>query len=205
MAGRKIGILVAALIAAVAVPAIAQMGFSESYTFLKAVRERDGATADGILANPSSTAVNARGDDGQGALHILVRGRDSTWLGYLLSHGARPDIQDGQGMTPLAIAAQIGWIEGASTLLDHGANPNLANSRGETPLMFAVRGVNLGMVRLLMNHHADPNQTDNVQGYSAIDYAQQDRRAATILQVMRRPAGAPSTATTAVRPAPQPR
>jgi ankyrin repeat protein len=202
MAGRKLGALMAALIAVIAVPALAQMGFSDGYSFLKAVRSRDGNTVDGFLSNPSSTVVNARGDDGQGALHIVVRGRDGTWLSYLLSHGARPDIQDRDGNTPLLLAAQIGWVEGADVLLQRGANPNLANSQGETPLIYAVRAVNLRMVRLLMNHNADPNQTDNLQGYSAIDYAEQDRRAAAILQVLRGQGhGAPAVG----NPAPQPR
>jgi ankyrin repeat protein len=184
MAGNRVRALVAALFVLIATPVVAQMGFSDGYTFLKAVRERDGATAERFLSNPSSTVVNARGDDGQGALHILVRGRDLTWLGFLLQHGARPDIQANDGSTPLIIAAQIGWRDGAEELLNHGANPNMGNSQGETPLMFAVRTLNLAMVRLLMQHHANPNQTDNVSGNSAIDYAQQDRRASAILQVL---------------------
>jgi ankyrin repeat protein len=188
MAGRTTGLLVAALVAAVATPVLAQMGFSDGYSFLKAVRARDGATVENLISDPSSTVINTRGDDGQAALHIVVRGRDSTWLNYLLSPGARPDIQDGDGATPLIIATQIGWREGVEALLRHGANPNFSNGQGETPLMFAVRNNDLAMVRLLMANHADPNQTDNVQGYSAMDYAEQDRRAAAILQVLRRPA-----------------
>ena len=45
--------------ALVAVPLAAQ-SFSEGFTFLKAVRERDGATAERILSNPASTAINHR-------------------------------------------------------------------------------------------------------------------------------------------------
>ena len=70
---------------------VAAQSFSEGYTFLKAVRERDGATAERILSNPSSTAVNVRDPGtGESALHILVRGRDSAWLGFMLGRGARP-------------------------------------------------------------------------------------------------------------------
>ena len=203
MSRRTLGAFAAALLVIAAVPALAQMGFSEAYTFLKGVRERDANTVNGILANPSTTSINARGDDGQGALHILVRGRDATWLGFLLSRGARPDIQDNHGTTPLMMAAQIGWIEGADLLLQNGANPNLANSRGETPLMFAVHNVSLPMVRLLMSHNANPNQTDNVQGYSALDYARQDRRAAAIVQALS--GQGRGAARTPVPPGPEPR
>ncbi len=172
-----------AVLALLAVPAVAQQGFSESYNFLKGVRERDASAVQAIASRPSNPVLNARDQgSGEGALHILVRGRDLTWLNFLLGRGARPDLQANDGTTPLILAAQIGWRDGAEQLLARGANPNLANSRGETPLIFAVQRRDLPMVRLLLSQRADPNQTDNVSGYSAIDYARQDRRAAAILR-----------------------
>jgi ankyrin repeat protein len=189
----RLGIAVLALIAA---PLGAQ-SFSEGFTFLKAVRERDGATAERILANPSSTAVNARDSaTGEGALHILVRGRDLTWLSFMLSRRARPDAQSNDGATPLILCAQIGWADGAQELLARGANPNLGNRRGETPLIIAAQTRDVAMVRLLLAGRADPNQSDHVSGNSAIDYARQDARAAQVLRLLeqaassRRPPGA---------------
>ena len=87
MARTKTLLLAAALAAAIAVPVAAQ-SFSEGFTFLKAVRERDGNTAERIISNPGSTAINTR-DPGSGetALHILVRGRESSWLSYMLGRG----------------------------------------------------------------------------------------------------------------------
>jgi ankyrin repeat protein len=172
----------AAIVALIATPLVAQ-SFSEGYTFLKAVRERDGNVAERILANPSSTAINYRDPStGESALHILVRGRDLTWLGFMLSRGARPDSQSNDGTTPLILAAQLSWIEGAGQLLARRANPNLANRSGETPLIVAVQRRDIQMVRMLLGQHADPNQTDNLSGNSAIDYARQDPRAAMILR-----------------------
>jgi ankyrin repeat protein len=173
--------LCAVLLALLATPVVAQ--FSDGYTFLKAVRDRDGAKAESVLANPASTAVNARDpSSGEGALHILVRGRDLTWLGFMLSRGARPDIQSNDGSTPLLLCAQIGWIEGAEQLLARHANPNLGDRGGQTPLIVAVQRRDIQMVRLLLSQHANPNQTDNLSGNSAIDYARQDPRAAAILR-----------------------
>jgi hypothetical protein len=174
--------LAAAIVALIATPLVAQ-SFSEGFTFLKAVRDRDGSVAERILAHPSSTAVNARdASTGEGALHILVRGRDLTWLAYLLSKGARPDMQSNDGTTPLILCAQLGWGEGATQLLLRGANPNLGNRSGETPLIVAVQRRDIQMVRLLIGQHADPNLTDNLSGNSALDYARQDPRAAAILR-----------------------
>ncbi|HEX8644369.1 MAG TPA: ankyrin repeat domain-containing protein [Allosphingosinicella sp.] len=181
--------LFAAVLAIAAVPAFAQ--FSESFNFLKAIRERDNVKVSQIVANPSSTAINARDRaTGEGALHILVRGRDLAWLVYILSHGARPDLQDNRGNTPLMAAAQIGWAEGAEALLARRASVDLANSRGETPLILAVQRRDIAMVRVLMARGADPSRTDNVAGYSALDYARRDNRAGPLLRLLeaRRPA-----------------
>ena len=167
-------------------PAAAQ--FSESYNFLKAVRERDGEKVAEIVANPSSTAINTREHgSGEGALHLLVRGRDLTWLNYLLSRGARPDLQDNQGNTPLHLAAGIGWAEGAQILLARRANVNLPNGRGETALILAVQRRDLALTRLLMSAGADPRRTDSVAGYSALDYARRDNRSAAILRILEAP------------------
>ena len=174
--------LTAFVLALIATPLVAQ-SFSEGFTFLKAVRARDGAAAERILSNPASTAVNARDPaSGEGALHILVRGRDLTWLGFMLSKGARPDIQSNDGTTPLILAAQLSWVDGAQQLLARRANPNLSNRSGETPLIVAVQRRDIQMVRLLISQRADPNRTDNLSGNSAIDYARQDPRAAAILR-----------------------
>src|SRR5437868_7717688 len=177
-------LLLAALAACIAAPLAAQ-SFSEGYTFIKAVRERDGPTVERILAIPGSTAINVRdGNTGETALHILVRGRDAAWLGYMLGHGARPDTTDREGNTPLILAAQVGWLDGADVLLGRRANPNLGNSRGETPLIFAVQRRDMPMVRLLLQNRANPNQTDHVSGNSPIDYARQDSRATAILRIL---------------------
>ena len=178
----------AAFAALIATPLAAQqMGYSEGYTFLKAVRERDGATAEQIIGRPGSTAINHRdASTGEGALHILARGRDLGWLSFMLRRGARPDIQSRDGTTPLILAAQIGWREGAQQLLASRANPNLGNGSGETPLILAVQRRDLQMVRLLISHRANPDQTDNVVGYSALDYARRDRRSTAILRELER-------------------
>ena len=189
---NKFSRLVAASIAlALAVPAAAQQTFSDSFTFLKAVRERDGEKVTNLVAEPGSIVINTRDrGSGEGALHIVVRGRDLNWLVFLLGKGARPDLQTNRGETPLTLAAQIGWVEGAEQLLAMRASVNLANGRGETPLILAAQRRDLAMVRLLLARGADPKKTDNVAGMSALDYARQDPRAGTVLKLLEAKAGA---------------
>lgn len=184
MARKFRELLIAGTLAAFAAPAGAQ-SYSDHYKFIKAVRERDGAEATSLLATPGSVLVNAKDrETGDGAVHIVTRERDLTWLAFLLGKDARIDLQNEEGMTALALAAQIGWSEGAQLLLDARAKADLENDRGETPLMFAVRRRDLPMVRLLVGKGADPHKTDSLTGYSALDYAKRDSRSAAIVKVL---------------------
>ncbi|HEX8642230.1 MAG TPA: ankyrin repeat domain-containing protein [Allosphingosinicella sp.] len=177
----------AAALTLVAVP-LAGQNFSESFQFLKAIRDRNAQKVQEIASRPNPAVINTRdSSSGEGALHILVRGRDLTWLRFLLSRGARPDLAANDGTTPLILAAQLGWIDGAEALIARGANVNLGNRGGETPLIMAVQGGNLPMVRMLLAQGADPDQTDNVSGNSAVDYARQDRRLSAILRELETP------------------
>ena len=171
-------------LALAAVPASGQ-SFSDSYTFLKAVKERDGAKVSDLIGAPGSNVINTRDrTNGEGALHYVVRGRDISWLAFLLGKGARPDLQSNRGETPLTLAAQIGWLEGAEQLLLRRASVDLANGRGETALILATQRRDLPMVRLLLGRRADPKRTDNVAGMSALDYAKQDPRAGPVLKLI---------------------
>ncbi len=183
--GRGIGRALAAAALIVAVPAAAQ-NYSDGFTFLKAVKERDGNKVQALLGQPGSIVVNTRDRaNGEGALHYLVRDRDLTWVSYLLGKGARPDVQNQKGETPLLLAAQLGWLEGAELLLRMRASIDLANARGETPLILAVQRRDLPMVRMLLNEGANPKRTDNAAGLSALDYAQRDgARSAAILKLL---------------------
>lgn len=183
-------LVAAALAASAAVPLAAQQ-LPESTNFLKAVRNGDGDTVQSIVSNPSSIAINSRDPgNGEDALHIVVQRRDLNWLAFLLTKGARPDLQRNDGTTPLALAAQLGWIEGAEQLLARRAQVDLPNSRGETPLILAVQarqvpvGQRLAMVSLLTRLGADPNRQDSVAGYSALDYARQDGRIPEIVRAL---------------------
>ncbi len=183
---NKFGRLVAAsMVLVLAIPASGQQSVSASFNFLKAVRERDGDKVTNLVAEPGSIVINTRDrGSGEAALHIIVRGRDLNWLAFLLGKGARPDIQTNRGETPLTLAAQIGWVEGAEQLLAKRASVDLANGRGETPLILATQRRDISMVRLLLNRRADPKRTDNVAGMSALDYARQDPRAGAVLKLL---------------------
>lgn len=179
----------------VATPLAAQQQMtSDGYALLEAVRAKDGAKVDGLLPSINPILANTKDrTSGEGVLHIVVKRRDLPWLGYLIGKGARPDMQDRQGATPLSVAAQIGWVDGAQRLLTGRARVDLANMRGETPLMLAVMNRDAAMVRLLLANGANARKSDNVTGYSAIDHAKRDARAAAIVKLLEAPPEKPKS------------
>jgi uncharacterized protein len=174
----------AAALAMAAAPA-AHAQFSDSYNFLKAVKERKGEDAEKFINEPGSVIINTRDDvSGETALHIVVARRDSTWLGFLLAKGANPNIGDKKGVTPLMLSTQYGFAEGASLLLKHKAAVDGTNRSGETALIRAVQLRNAAMVRLLLKAGANPDKKDAVTGQSAREYAALDGRSNAILSII---------------------
>lgn len=172
----------------IAGPAAAQQMTSDGFAFLEAIKKQDGGKVTTLLEQPGTIIVNARErGSGDGGLHIVARDRNREWLGFLVGKGARVDLQNDQGMTPLAIAAQIGWVEGVEYLIARKASVDLANRRGETPLMLAVLRRDVPTIRVLLAAGADPLKTDNVSGYSALDHAKRDSRAGQIVAMLEEP------------------
>ena len=182
---RKAMPLLAMIGLLIAAPVAAQQFVSDSYSFLKNVRERDGDKVQKLLDKPSTTIILSRDvETGETALHIVAKRRDITWLQYILAKGADMNARDRDGNTALADSAQIGWPEGVRQLLEVGASVDLANNRGETPLILATNSHDLPTVRILIAGGADPRITDHVAGMSAHDYATRDGRSAAILKVL---------------------
>jgi uncharacterized protein len=153
-------------------PAAAQ--FSDSYKFLEGVRKKDGAVVTEYLNEPGSTLVNTRDrQTGDSALHIVTQRRDLAWIRYLIGNGADPNIRNEKGVTPLVLAANLGFVEGVEVLVNSGARVDEASQTGETPLIAAVHRHDIGVVRLLLKAGADPDRADN-SGRSARDYAALD-------------------------------
>jgi len=169
--GVKRGLIIAgAGLAMLASPLAAQFQ-SDGYKFIKAVRDRDGTVATQMLDEPGTTIVNAREvTTGETALHAVVQRRDLTWVKFLLQRGANPDIADKNGVYPIQIAAQLGFIEGVERLIEGGADVDVSDTTGETPLISAVHRRDLKMIEILVENGASPDRTDN-SGRSARDYA----------------------------------
>lgn len=174
----------AAALLAVAAPAAAQSQ-SDSYKFLQAVKDAKGEDVMAVLDKPGTTVINdLDASSGDGALHIVVRRGDGTYLRFLIGRGADVNRKNRGGDTPLMVAVENDEPAMIDTLVAAGANVNLANSHGETPLIRAVQRRDIDLVRQLLAAGADPDQSDVIAGLSARDYAHQDTRAPAIAKLI---------------------
>ena len=120
---------------------------------------------------------------------------DVTLMRLLLAHGADPNINTALGVTPLHVAAGIGWVEGITyewgekenveavkLLLDLGADVNAQAETGRTALHGAAHKGRSAVVQMLYDHGAklnvkDYGNTDNrgsklaVHTWEPVDYA----------------------------------
>jgi ankyrin repeat protein len=192
---RLVRVLLAASVVVSPVALSAQQ-MSESYEFLKAVREANGTKVTEMLDKPGSTIINTKDrGNGEGALHIVVKRNDATYVRFLASRGANLNLQDARGNTPLMLAVETNCFECLDALLKARANANLANASGETPLVRAVQNRNLEMVQRLLSSGANPDQADVIAGMSARDYARRDTRSPAITRLLE---AAPKASTRAV-------
>jgi ankyrin repeat protein len=149
-----------------------------------AVRKADGGKVSELLESRPEGLINARGDDGETALTVAIKNRSEDFTGFLLNKGADPNLAGKGGETPLVAAARAGFDTAIEWLLATGAKVDGANRQGETALIVAVQMHEPMIVRRLLAAGANPDKSDNVQGFSARDYATRDPRARDILKII---------------------
>jgi ankyrin repeat protein len=98
---------------------------------------------------------------------------DVELMKLLLAHGADPKIATEHNVTPLAVAAGIGWVEGVTyewsekesveavkMLLDLGLDPNATSDEGRAPLHGAAHKGRNAVVQMLVDAGAKLDQLD---------------------------------------------
>ncbi|MGN6278447.1 MAG: ankyrin repeat domain-containing protein [Sphingomonas sp.] len=184
MSSRRLSVLLLPLLLA-ANPAAAQMGKTDAYKFMEAVKNAKGQEVTDMLATPGNSLVNTQEPNtGDSALMIVVRRGDTTYTRFLLQQGANPNLRNKQGDTATMIAVTGNEEPCLQILIDDKANVNVANDRGETPLIRAVQLRNIQMVQELLKGGADPDQTDHLAGLSAREYAKRDTRSPVIAKLL---------------------
>ncbi|KAL2843946.1 ankyrin repeat-containing domain protein [Aspergillus pseudoustus] len=144
---------------------------------LWAARANHPATATRLITH----GANANSHDGDwniSALLLAARSGSQRIVELLLANGAKPDLANGDGETPLMEAAGRGH-EGIVRLLlldagGGGADPTVRDRQGFTAAAWAARGGQLGALKILLDRDRD---TDSDTGPAKnLEEAQQCRR-----------------------------
>ena len=101
----------------------------------------------------------------------IKKGKD--YIKLMLDHGAKVNLKDGNGETPLVCAAGGKDKSIVKLLLKHGAKVNLQSKDGTTALMKATQSGNFAIVEMLLKAGANPT-IRNDKGETALDLANSD-------------------------------
>jgi ankyrin repeat protein len=155
--------------------------------FIKLLIDK-GANVNARICGPQSTADKCTGDttetrtnftmqwlfeDGATAFLRAAQSGDVQLMKLLLAHGANPKIYTAHNVTPLAVAAGIGWVEGVTyewseaenveavkLCLDLGIDPNVADDEGRTSMHGAAHKGRTAVIQLLVDHGANMEAHD---------------------------------------------
>ena len=181
-------------LAAVATPALAQIGGYDGIQFVESVRKKEGDKITEAIRKNGPGIVNAKDVKGDTGLIVAITDRNEDFTAFLLNQGADPNLGGKGGDTPLIAAARVGYQDAAEWLLGQGAKVDGTNRMGETPLIIAVQQRQLAMVKMLLAAGANPDKADSAAGLSARDYAARDGRSREIIQAIEAKKPKPATA-----------
>src|SRR5204863_3124017 len=102
----------------------------------------------------------------------------------LLSRGAKADVVNTYGSSPLAEAVRVANVNLVGMLLDAGADANRANADGETPVMLAARTGAVKVAELLVRHGADVNAREQFRNQTALMWAAAEGHADMVAFIM---------------------
>jgi cytohesin len=125
--------------------------------------------------------VNAKGSDGNSALHMASAGDNFEVIELLVQKGADVNAQGKNAYTALMVVSSKGNLPAAKLFLKKGADVNARNSAGETALMLAALNGSAEMAELLIEHGADVN-AGNDRGITVLGYSFLDSRMSELLR-----------------------
>lgn len=161
---RCLGVSLSAVVASMAVVSAAN-----DLRLIDAIKSRNAAAVQSLITQ--KVDVNARQSDGATALHWAVHLSDTNTVDLLLRSGARADVADDTGVTPVYLACLNRQGALVERLLQSRANPNAALVSGETALMTCARTGEAAGVKALLARGANVNTKEPGHDQTALMWA----------------------------------
>jgi ankyrin repeat protein len=115
--------------------------------------------------------IDAKEPDGSTALMWATYKVDHELVRALLKAGAKANVTNNFGSSPLAEAVKLGDVELVRVLLDAGADADSPNQDNQTALMLASSIGSLPIAQLLIGKRADVNAVEGFRGQTALMWA----------------------------------
>jgi ankyrin repeat protein len=166
------------------ISATAQESMSDSYVFLKAVKDQDYGKVKVYLQKGAN--INTRGyDDGETAVYVAAKLRDSILMTFLMDGKAIMDIPiKSTGETALMVAVRLKARKVIDMLITSKADVNKGDRNGETALFKAIMANDRASAKRLLAANADWSIADNT-GRTPMDLTLENRRLRQLTRVLK--------------------
>ncbi|XP_027009391.1 ankyrin repeat and EF-hand domain-containing protein 1a isoform X3 [Tachysurus fulvidraco] len=134
------------------------------YRLLQCVCAKDTAQVMKLLRAGVHDLVNiTEPREGKGVLHVAAVANDTDMIEFLTLHGARPDVQDRQGRTPVMLAAELGHDRVVALLADKHADMKLTDIEGKGVLFYCLCPTkrHTRCLQVALNNMADVNNVSH--------------------------------------------
>ncbi|TSN30236.1 Ankyrin repeat and EF-hand domain-containing protein 1 [Bagarius yarrelli] len=134
------------------------------YRLLQCVRTRDTAQIEKLLRAGVHDLVNiTEPQEGKGVLHVAAVANDTDMTEFLTLHGARPDVQDKRGRTPVMLAAELGHDSVVALLAEKRADMKLTDMEGKGVLFYCLFPTkrHARCLQVALNSKADVNNVSH--------------------------------------------
>jgi uncharacterized protein len=153
----------------VAIASIVVVSAATDLRLIEAIKTRNAQAVQSLIKQ--KVDVNARQGDGATALHWAIHLSDTNTVDLLLRAGARTDVADDTGVTPLYLACLNRQGALVERLLQSRANPNTSLVSGETVLMTCARTGEAAGVKALLARGASVNTKEPGHDQTALMWA----------------------------------
>ena len=115
--------------------------------------------------------IDIKDISGNTPLHYSIEFNNLNATKKLLNNDADPEAKNKSGISCLHMAIEVGNIEILRLLLKKSININITDFKGETLLHYAIKNKRYNILNLLLKEGIDVNLYDNLNHYTALNYA----------------------------------